>query len=345
MKKKITMLFTVFMILILTCMPAMAMTVQGEADASAATSSVTTKAQSTGWVKTGKNYRYYYAPGKYYKSCVQKIDNKLFGFNKKGYLCCKWFTINKQKYYGSILKGAAGIGKGQILTGYRKIGKAFYYLNPAKNGAMHKGFVTIKGKLYYFDATTGKQRRSKGWFFANNAMYYVLADGSIAVNTTIDGYKIGANGAVTDVHAMDKKAQGYSSSTRYLILVNKTHHEINCYKGSKGHWTIVRRGMPCTIGKSATPTPSGSFKLDHKSSKAYGYKDFKASTVFYTTRISAGNYFHSILYKLGCRNPYTTSPKDSTLGKNKSNSCIRMRLEDAKLIHQVTPTKTRVVVY
>jgi lipoprotein-anchoring transpeptidase ErfK/SrfK len=127
--------------------------------------------------------------------------------------------------------------------------------------------------------------------------------------------------------------------------VNKKRHEINAYKGSKGNWTIIRRAMPCTIGKSSTPTPSGSYRLDHKSKKAYGYKDFKASTVFYTTRISAGNYFHSILYRLGCRNPYTHSPKDSTLGKNKSNSCIRMKLADAKLIHQSIPTNTRVIVY
>ena len=47
----------------------------------------------------------------------------------------------------------------------------------------------------------GKQRRTKGWFFVGNYMYYVKADGSIATNTTIDGYKIGADGAVTWIHA------------------------------------------------------------------------------------------------------------------------------------------------
>ena len=306
MKKKLTMLFTVFMILILTCMPAMAVTVQADADSAAATSTLTTQAASTGWKKVGKYYRFYYASGKYYKNCVKKIGTMYFGFSVKGNLCCGWFTINGKKYYGSVKSGAKGIGVGQVLTGYRKIGNDFYYLIPSQMGAMKKGFITLNKKLYYFDLTTGKQRRAKGWFFVNNSMYYVKADGSIATNTKIDGYKIGANGAVTDIHGMDKKAQGYSSSTRYLILVNKSKHEINAYKG---------------------------------------YKDFKASTVFYTTRISAGNYFHSILYRLGCRNPYTHSPKDSTLGKNKSNSCIRMKLADAKLIHQSIPTNTRVIVY
>ena len=345
MKKKLTMLLTVLMILILTSMPAMAVTVQGEADTAAATSEVTTQAAATSWKKVGQYYRFYYASGKYYKNCVKKIGNMYFGFSKAGNLCCGWFKINNITYYGSVNLGAKGVGKGQILTGYRKIGNDYCYLHPQKAGARASGFITINKKLRYFSPANGKQRRTKGWFFVNNAMYYVKADGTIATNTTIDGYKIGANGAVNDIHGMDKKAQGYSSSTRYLILVNKKDHEINAYKGSKGHWTIIRRAMPCTIGKSETPSPSGKFRLDHKSSKAYGYKDFKASTVFYTTRISAGNYFHSVLYRLGCRNPYTTSPKDATLGKNRSNSCIRMKLEDAKLIHQSIPTKTRVVVY
>ncbi len=345
MKKKITMLFAMFMILILTCMPAMAVTVEAEADAAAATSTVSTQAASTGWKKVGKYYRYYYASGKYYKNSVRKIGNMYFGFSAKGNLCCGWFTINGNKYYASVKKGAKGIGVGQILTGYRKIGNDYYYLVPSKKGAAKKGFCTLGKKLYYFDSSTGKQRRTKGWFFVNNAMYYVKADGTIATNTSIDGYKIGANGAVTDVYGMDKKAQGYSSSTRYLILVNKSKHQVNVYKGSKGHWAIVRRAMPCTVGKSSTPSPSGSFRLGHKRSTAYGYKDFTGSTVFYTTRITAGNYFHSVLYKLGCRNPYTTSPKDATLGKNRSNSCIRLKLADAKLIHSVTPTNTRVIVY
>ena len=345
MKKKFTMLFAFLMILMLSCMPVMAFTAPAEAETAAADTVGTQAVTKTGWVKVGKYYRYYYASGKYYKNCVKKIENKLFGFSKEGNLCCRWFKINNATYYASVKSGAKGIGVGQILTGYRKIGNDYYYLHPQKAGARASGFITINKKLYYFNSNDGKQRRTKGWFFVNNAMYYVKADGSIATNTTIDGYKIGATGAVTDVHGMDKKAQGYSSSTRYLILVNKKNYEINIYKGSKGNWSVVRRGMPCTIGKRSTPSPSGSFRLDHKSSKAYGYKDFSGSTVFYTTRISAGNYFHSILYRLGCRNPYTHSPKDATLGKSRSNSCIRLPLDIAKYIHQVTPTGTRVIVY
>ena len=125
----------------------------------------------------------------------------------------------------------------------------------------------------------------------------------------------------------------------------KGKHNINIYQGSKGKWTCIRRNIRCTIGKKSTPSPSGSWTLNHKTNKKHGYKDFSASTAFYATRISAGNYFHSILYRKGSRNPATAKVKDGSLGKSKSNSCIRLPLADAKFIYQVTPTKTRVIVY
>ena len=346
MKKKLAMLFVVIMLL--SCMPVMAVTVPAGADTAAATTgTVTTQAASTGWVKVDKYYRYYYAKGKYYTNCVKKIENKLFGFSKKGNLCCGWFTINNVTYYGSVKQGAKGIGVGQILTGYRKIGNDYYYLNPAKNGARATGFITIGKKLYYFNPATGKQRRTKGWFYIGSSMYYVLADGTIATNTTIDGRKIGANGAVADPYGYDKKAQGYSSETRYMVLVDKSRHLVNMYKGSKGSWVNIRRNIPCTTGKSSTPTKSGTFKVSKNVTMfgPYGRMDFVGSTVFYTTRINAGNFFHSVLYKLGSTNPYTTSPKDATLGKNRSNSCIRLPLADAKFIWDNMRRGTRVVVY
>ena len=344
MKKKYTMLLTALLILILSCTPVMAVTVPAEADAAAAEETVTAQA-ATGWRKVGSNYRFYYAAGKYYKNCVRKIGGKLFGFNAQGNLCCGWYRIKSMTFYASVKQGAPGVNKGQILTGYRKIGNDYYYLHPQKGGARAGGFITINKKLYYFSTYDGKQRRTKGWFIVNNKMYYVKADGSIATNTTVDGYKIGASGAVADIRGMDKKAQGYSSKTRYLILVNKKNHEINVYHGSKGSWSITRRGMLCTIGKSSTPSPSGHFRLDYKNSRAYGYKDFKGSTAFYATRLTAGNYIHSVLYRKGCRNPYKSSPIDRRLGRSISNSCIRLELENAKYIYQVTPKNTTIIVY
>jgi hypothetical protein len=339
MKKRLALLFVAIMIL--SCMPVMAGTVS--TDAAAADTAVTVQAAKSGWVKSGTTYMYY-VNGKAYKNGIYTIAKKMYGFDTNGKLCKGWFKINGCTYYASVNLGAKGFG--EVLTGYRKIGSKFYYLDPNKKGMRRCGFIRISGKLYFFSSIDFAQRTTKGWFNYGKNRYYVKADGTIATNTTIDGVKVGANGAAAaDMYGMDKKAQGYDSSTRYLILVNKAKFSVNFYQGSKGHWVNIKRDIRCTIGKSSTPTKSGNFKIDIKSTRVYGYKDFGGSTAFYVTRINAGNFFHSIIYKLGCRNPYTHSPKDATLGKRKSNSCIRLPLEDAKFIYDKVPRYSRVIVY
>lgn len=336
MKKKLAMLFVVIMIL--SCMPVMAADVPAGADAAAANKTVSVSAVKNGWQKAGSEWRYY-VKGKYKKNCLAKIGTVYYAFNSKGYLQKGWTTINKKTYYGSTKFGAKGYGI--LIKGYVRIVNDYYYLSPA----VQKGFVKIGKKLYYFDPSSGKQKRSKGWFTVGKNMYYIQADGTIAVNTTIDGVKVNAKGAATDPYGMDKKAQGYTSNTRYLILVNKTNHIVNVYKGSKGKWVKVRGNIPCTIGKSSTPTKSGNFKISTmRKNHKYGYKDFSASTVFYAARIDAGFYFHSILYKYGSRDPKTAKVKDGRLGKNISNSCIRLPLADAKYIYEL-PLTTRTIIY
>ena len=334
MKRKMIMLLAVIMLL--SCMPVMAQD-----------SSVGANAVRSGWTKVGSDWKFY-VNGTAVKSRVVTIKGQMFGFDGQGRLQKGFFEINNKTYFASTQFGPQNkkaIKYGIVLTGYRKIQNSFYYFNPQRKGQMVTGFVKIGTSLYYFNTTSGKQRVEKGWFFLGNAMYYVQADGTIATNTTVDGIKVGPDGAATDVYGMDRKAQGYSSSTRYLILVNKKNHYVNVYTGSKGSWVGSRKYMRCTIGKSSTPTPSGKFVLNSKNNRAYGYKDFKNSTAFYASRISAGNYFHSILYKLGSRNPYTAKIKDASLGKNKSNSCVRLGLDDAKYIYQSAPKGTCVVVY
>lgn len=342
MKKRLAMLLAVIMLLSCMCMPVLAQDVGTKASGV-----VTAQAVKNGWAKVGSNWRYY-VNGIEKKNGIYSINKQLFGFDAKGNLQKGFFKINNYLYFASSKYGPSNksaIGYGIVVTGFVKLGDAYYYLDPARKGQARTGFVMIAKKLYYFNPNTAKQRRTKGWFSIGNYAYYVNADGTIATNTTIDGIKVGPNGATTDVYGMDRKASGYSSSTRYLILVNKTHHLVNVYKGSKGNWTAVKKNMLCTIGKRSTPSPSGSYFLNTKNTRAYGYKDFTGSTAFYCSRISSGNYFHSILYKLGSRNPYTAKIKDGALGKNKSNSCIRLTLANAKYIYDNCPRATRVIVY
>ena len=63
-----------------------------------------------------------------------------------------------------------------------------------KNGDLVKGWLSNDKKWYWLDKNTGKMF-SGGWKQIDGKQYYFYADGSMAVNTTVDGKTIGADGA------------------------------------------------------------------------------------------------------------------------------------------------------
>ncbi|RHP68604.1 hypothetical protein DXA59_10235 [Clostridium sp. OF03-18AA] len=63
-----------------------------------------------------------------------------------------------------------------------------------KNGDLVKGWLSNDQKWYWLDKNTGKMF-SGGWKQIDGKQYYFYADGSMAVNTTVDGKTIGEDGA------------------------------------------------------------------------------------------------------------------------------------------------------
>ena len=57
---------------------------------------------------------------------------------------------------------------------------------------MATGWLSNGGKWYYL-GSDGAMR--KGWNEINGKWYYLNSDGSMALNTTIDNYKLGSDGA------------------------------------------------------------------------------------------------------------------------------------------------------
>ena len=55
------------------------------------------------------------------------------------------------------------------------------------------GWKQIDGTWYYFDAAGLMQ--AGGWQEISGKWYYLYPDGAMAVNTKIDGYEIGPDGA------------------------------------------------------------------------------------------------------------------------------------------------------
>ena len=57
---------------------------------------------------------------------------------------------------------------------------------------MQTGWLNDRGTWYYLNGSGAMQT---GWLNDNGTWYYLQSNGAMAVNTTIDGYVLGANGA------------------------------------------------------------------------------------------------------------------------------------------------------
>lgn len=83
---------------------------------------------------------------------------------------------------------------GSMATGWLNYEDQWYYLG--SDGAKKTGWQSIGGAWYYLDTQGAMQT---GWILDRNSgkYYYLNSNGSMAYNTKIDGYKLGADGAWT----------------------------------------------------------------------------------------------------------------------------------------------------
>ena len=112
------------------------------------------------WVQEEAGWRYY-ANNKAVTGWKQ-VDGKWFFFNAEG-VSQKWWVQDNGTWY---------------------------YLNGS--GEMQTGWLQDNGTWYYLEAS-GAMKASQ-WFEVNGKWYYVDATGALAVNTTVDGYTVNANG-------------------------------------------------------------------------------------------------------------------------------------------------------
>ena len=117
-------------------------------------------------------------------------------------------------------------------------------------------------------------------------------------------------------------SRGYSSSTKYLLVISHYTQKVYLYTGSKGNWKL-NKTYKCVTGKSSTRTPQGQFKLYKKAARGSCYK--------YVSYFRNKNSFHT--------RPYGTK----TMGRPASNGCIRLYDNDAKFIYKSIPKNTTVV--
>lgn len=98
-------------------------------------------------------------------------------------------------YFKNADKGvSSGAGDGSIARSNRgnEMGDTTTTSTSASQKSTSGGWEKVDGQWYYYDANGQKKT---GWIQDGGQWYYLNNDGSMAKDTTIDGYTLGSNGA------------------------------------------------------------------------------------------------------------------------------------------------------
>ena len=288
---------------------------------------------------------YYYDENGRLAQGAKKIGSYWYYFAGNGNMYTGWRTDGTKTYYYDE--------NGRLAQGAKKIGSYWYYF--VGNGNMYTGWRTDGDKIYYYDeeghlAQGAKKIGSYWYYFENNGdmhtgwrssggdKYYYDSAGRLKIGAAkIEGktYYFSSDGSLAENQSMYKKAQQYSSKTKWLLLVDTKKNRVGIYTGSKGKW-IQKYYWKCTTGASSTPTVKGQFTVGIKG-KVFG----SGYSCWYYTQFYGNYLFHSILYNPGSM----TSVQDGRLGINASHGCVRLSLNNAKWIYNNISKGSKVVVY
>lgn len=280
----------------------------------------------TGWLYYNNNW-FYLDPAKGESYGVMyddtyglpTIDGSKYSFDKDGVMAsnAKIDLGNNECGYatrsGNIIK--IGVNKDSkiilkpgenILTGWQKIGNTWFYADSA--GVIQTDWFYSGGVWYYLQEPCG-----------------AMATGSCPVKGVMNYFEEGGawNAEKTN---MVKRAQGFSSRTGYLVLVDVGACRVGVFTGSQNHWSLIRY-EPCVCGAGGSPTIRGTYSTGYH---LYRLPDW--SNALYCTNITGGYFFHSILNST------------SELGYHLSHGCVRLNWPFAQYM-QTLPYGSTVNLY
>ena len=283
----------------------------------------------TGWLITsryGSGLQRYYIDAVSHAALTAHFEvggSHYWGVANKGYV-----LRGKMRMGGGMLladnDGRLAWDEGWLVTSLYDGSLQRYRIDASPGGGMmgaRVGLFSLGGKQYYGREDTGYVVRG----------YYVNPSGVLYY-----GNNDGVLGRPPALYSdMASKAQGYSSATSWLILVDTRGNRVAVYTGSRGGWNATKEWR-CTTGAPSTPTVKGEFTVTGKG-YSFGTSTY---TCYYYTQFYGDYLFHSVLYDAG-----TFNLQDGTIGANASHGCVRLELANAKWIYDNVPYGTKVVVY
>jgi len=201
----------------------------------------------------------------------------------------------------------------------------------------------VQYRWQYYDVAAGVWHDISGWsnsnaasWIAPNSGYYWLHVIAKLHDGTEKSYTMGytAQRYPADLEAMMLRANNYSSSTPYIIMVNRSTHKVGVFQGWQGNWNNIVY-WDCGDGAPGTPTVTGVFTVG---SRGY-YFNSGVYRCFWYTQFYGDYLFHSVLcWPNG-------AIADGRVGLAISHGCVRLQIENAKWIYDNIPSGTTVVVY
>ena len=275
-----------------------------------------------GWIKSGSKWYWLQGDkeGLMLANEMKTIEGKQYSFAADGAM-----RANSQVNLGNDVAGYASSSGAVSRIGEYKDGKLVLTDN---DGKIQTGWQKKAGKWFYGDeggvAHVGWLKLGKTWYYLDSSAAMVTGTRTIDGKTNI----FAASGKWLGTDAMVTKAQGYSSGTPWLILVDRGRHTVGIFHGSKGNWNLEQK-FSCVTGAPGSPTITGTFRTT-------GGKAMSLTTdsrARWCTQISGGYFFHTIL------------ASTSELGHNLSHGCIRLAPANAQWIYHNIKGGTTVSIY
>ncbi|VLO60923.1 choline-binding surface protein A [Streptococcus pneumoniae] len=139
------------------------------------------EAPKTGWKQENGMWYFYNTDGSMATGWLE-YNGSWYYLNANGAMATGWLEYNGSWYYLNT--------NGAMETGWLEYNGSWYYLNA--NGSMATGWLKDGDTWYYLEAS-GAMKESQ-WFKVSDKWYYVNGSGALAVNTTVGGYRVNANG-------------------------------------------------------------------------------------------------------------------------------------------------------